>query len=80
MLFVTMSSAPEKVQINLRLNADLAARLENLSATYNKRGRLHVAEEILEQCVEIYEQSEKAKYNVLRSYCANNRSDAEDGQ
>jgi predicted transcriptional regulator len=61
----------EKIQLNIRVSADLVARLDNLSAAYKKRGRTQVAEEILEQCVDIYEQSEIAKYSVLRRAVVN---------
>lgn len=64
------------MQLNLFLHPDLVARLDNLAAEFNKSGRTQVAVEILEQCIELYERSEKAKYNVLRS--AVNRSDAEE--
>ena len=61
-----MPYSVEKIQLNIRVSADLAARLDNLSASYGKRGRTQVAEEILEQCVDLYEQSEIAKFAVLR--------------
>ena len=68
----------ERIQIIVRVDADTAARLDNLSASYGKkRGRTQVAEEILTQCVDIYEQSEIAKFEVLRSCCKTRRSDAE---
>ena len=56
----------DRIQINVLVSADLAARLDNLAATYRKRSRNQIAGEIIEQCVDLYEQSEIAKYEVLR--------------
>jgi hypothetical protein len=71
-----MSNSAEKIQLIVRIHPDTAARLDNLSAKYSKRGRTQVAEEILTQCIDLYEQSEIAKFEVLRRASAC-RSDAE---
>lgn len=60
-----MPSNAERIQLVLRIDAEIAARLDNLCATYRKRSRTHVAEEILMQCLDVYEQSEIAKFKVL---------------
>jgi predicted transcriptional regulator len=60
----------DRVQINVLISVDLAARLDNLSAAYRKRSRNQIAGEIIEQCVDIYEASEIAKYEVLRRSAA----------
>jgi predicted transcriptional regulator len=68
----------KRIQIIVRVSADTAARLDNLSASYDKKGgRTQVAEEILAQCVDLYEESEIAKFNVLRRTNCGRCSDTE---